>query len=157
MFSSQSKITYRCAQVLLLFLSVSFFAMPLHAQAPSSGATSPAPTIMVQIRCKPGTADQWQAAFEKDMLPAIQEVINKGEGITRFSYLEPVLPASPIDFVLLFQLKTLGGLDTKQPWPHYVALARRVGEARAEQIQGELGSWEDDVKVTLMRSHDGRP
>jgi len=152
---SQSKITYYPAQVLLLLLSLSFFCVASRAQTVSEGAkTSSAPTIMVQIRCKPGTADQWQAEFEKEMLPAIQEVISKGDGIIRFSYLEAVLPAAPVDFVLLFQLKTLGGLDTKQPWPHYVALARRVGEARAEQIQGELGSWEDRVKVTIMRSYE---
>lgn len=149
-----------CTRYIRLALSLFCFVYPLpvilSAQA-AAASPAPAPTLMVQIRCKPGTADQWQADFEKEILPSIREVIKNDGGITRFSYLEAVLPASPFDFVLLFEVKTLGALDVKQPWPHYVALAGRVGEARAEQILGEMGGWEQDVKVTVMRSYNGKP
>jgi len=128
-------------------------ASPVFAQ--SAARATPAPTILVEIRCKPGTADRWQAEFEKEMLPAIQDVIKNDGGITRFTYLEPVLPASRYDFILIFEVKTFGDLDIKKPWPHYVALARRVGEARSEQINGNLDSWEEDVKVTVMRTFKG--
>jgi hypothetical protein len=57
--------------------------------------------------------------------------------------------------ILIFEVRTFGDLDTKKPWPHYVALARRVGEARSEQINGSLNSLEADVKVTVMRTFDG--
>jgi hypothetical protein len=128
-------------------------ALPVFAQ--SVAYATPAPTILVEIRCKPGTADRWQAEFAKEMLPAIQDVIKNGGGITRFTYMEPVLPASRYDFILIFEVKTFGDLDIKKPWPHYVALARRVGEARSEQINGNLDGWEEDVKVTVMRTFDG--
>jgi hypothetical protein len=126
---------------------------PVFAQSVANA--TPAPTILVEIRCKPGTADRWQAEFEKEMLPAIQDVIKNGGGISRFTYMEPVLPASRYDFILIFEVKTFGDLDVKKPWPHYVALARRVGEARSEQINDNLDNLEEDVKVTVMRTFDG--
>lgn len=141
--------------VVLLFCFVYLLPVTLSAQS-AVPSPAPAPTIMVQIRCKPGTADRWQTEFEKEILPSIQEVIKNDGGITRFSYLEAVLPAASFDFVLLFEVKTLGALDVKRPWPHYVALARRVGGARAEQILCEMGGWEEDVKVTVMRSFNGK-
>ena len=112
---------------------------------------------MVQIRCKPGTAELWLAEFEKEILPSIQEVISKNDGITRFSYFEAALPGQPFDFVLLFEVRSLGSLDTKRPFPHYAALFRRVGAAHGEQILKEMGGWEQDVKVTIVRSHNGQP
>ena len=140
--------------VMLLFLAfLFFFAADLSAQAPASSS----PAIMVQIRCKGGTAELWLAEFEKEILPSIQEAINKGDGITKFSYFEAALPGQPFDFVLLFQLKTLGSLDAKRPFPHYVALFRRVGAARGEQVLSEMTGWEQDVKVTIVRSHNGQP
>ena len=128
----------------------------LSAQS-AAPSPAPAPTLVVQIRCKPGTADHWQADFEKEILPSIQEVIKSDGGITKFIYLEAVLPGTPFDFVLIYEVKTLGALDVKRPWPHYVALARRVGEARAAQILKEMGGWEEDVKVTVMRTFEVRP
>jgi hypothetical protein len=144
--------TYFPGLVLLLFSASLFCAVPLLGQSPSSS-----PAIMVQIRCKPGAAELWLADFEKEILPSIQEVISKDEGITEFSYFEAALPAQRFDFILIFQVKTLGALDTKRPYPHYAALFRRVGAARGEQILTEMGGWEQDVKVTIVRSHKGQP
>ena len=42
-----------------------------------------------------------------------------------------------VDFVLVYESKSFSGLDTKRPFPHYAALYRRVGPARAQQILGE--------------------
>lgn len=153
--NTQSNGMYkRYAKIMLLFVSfLFFFAANLSAQAPASSS----PAIMVQIRCKGGTAELWLAEFEKEILPSIHEAINKGDGITKFSYFEAALPGQPFDFVLVFEVKTLGSLDTKRPFPHYVALFRRVGPARGEQVLSEMTGWEQDVKVTIVRSHNGQP
>jgi hypothetical protein len=127
----------------------------VRAQSPASGLST-SPALMVQIKCKPGTADQWQADFEKEIVPSIQEAIAKGDGFTGFSYYEAALP-SQFDFVLVYESKSFSGLDVKRPFPHYAALYRRVGPARAQQILGEMGSWEQDTKITLVRAHHGQP
>ena len=154
MFHTKPRVLYgRYIELAPLFILVALlFAEALPAQSPTSS-----PAIMVQIRCKPGTAELWLADFENEILPSIQEAISKSEGITRFSYFEAALPAQPFDFVLLFEVKSLGSLDTKQPFPHYAALFRRVGAAQGEQILKEMGGWEQDVKVTVVRSHNGQP
>jgi hypothetical protein len=110
---------------------------------------------MVQIKCKPGSAEQWQAEFEKELLPSIQEAITKGDGIAKFSYFEAALPGQAFDFVLLFEVKSLGVLDTKRVPPHYEALFRRLGKARGVEVLTEMGGWEQDVKVTIVRTHRG--
>ena len=138
--------------VLLLLCSFSLLTPALSGQAPASS-----PAIMVQVRCKGGTAELWLEAFEKEILPSIQEAISKGDGITRFSYFEAALPGQAFDFVLLFEVKTLGSLDTKRPFPHYVALFRRVGQARGLEILTQMTGWEQDVKVTIGRTHNGQP
>jgi hypothetical protein len=112
---------------------------------------------MVQVRCKGGTAELWLAEFEKEILPSIQEAISKGEGISKFYYFDAALPGQPFDFVLVYEVKTLGSLDTKQPFPHYTALFRRVGQARGLEILKEMGGWEQDVKVTIVHAHGGQP
>lgn len=139
-------------RMLLLFCSVWVFAATLPAQSPASS-----PAIMVQIKCKPGTAQPWGAEFEKEILPSIQEAISKGDGITKFTYLEAALPGQSFDYVLVFEVKTLASLDTKQPFPHYVVLFRRVGQARGLQILNEMTGWEQEVKVTVVHSHSGQP
>ena len=133
--------------VVLLFIAM-FFAAVLPAQAL---ATRPA--IMVQVRCNAGNAGLWLADFQKEILPSIQEAIAKGDIITNFSYFEAVLPAQAFHVVLLFEVKSLSALDTKRPFPHYEALFHRVGPVRGQQILKEMGSWEEDVKVTIVHSH----
>jgi hypothetical protein len=145
----------RVAGLLLTLMCLVVFSSAAMRAQPAAASTSPA--LMVQIKCKPGTADLWQAEFEKEIVPSIQEAISKGDGFTRFSYFEAALPYQQFDFILVYEARSFSGLDTKRPFPHYAALYRRVGPARAQQILGEMGSWEQDVKITLVRAHHGQP
>jgi hypothetical protein len=141
-----------CARLTLIGLAA-FVSLASGALAQTSDVS---PALMVQIKCKPGMADQWQADFEKEIVPSIQEAISKSDGFTRFSYYEAALP-SQFDFVLVYESKSFSGLDAKRPFPHYAALYRRVGAARAQQILSEMGSWEQETKITLVRAHHGQP
>jgi len=136
--------------VLCLFLLCSVMILPgtLPAQAPASTAV-----IMVEIQCKPGMADQWREAFEKDIVPAIREAIQKGDAFTNFSYLEAPVPGQDIDFVLLFEAKSFGSLDTRRIPPHYEVLLRRLGPERFAALMKEMGNLEKTVRVSILRSY----
>jgi len=126
-------------------------AVPAQPQtAPAAHTTS---AIMVQVKCKPGAADLWQAEFEKEIVPSIQDAIAHHDGYTRFTWYEAALPYQPFDFVLVYESSSFSALDAKRPIPHFAALARRVGPARAQQILAEMGSFEADAKVTIVRTH----
>jgi len=43
--------------------------------------------VMVEIQCKPGTAEAWREAFVKEILPSIREAIRKGDAFTNFTLL----------------------------------------------------------------------
>jgi len=118
------------------------------SQAPASSAV-----IMVEIQCKPGTADRWRESFEKEILPAIREAIQKGDVFTNFTYLEAPLPVQDIDFVLLFELKSFASLDTRRLPPHYEVLVRRLGPERLAALEKETGNLEKSVRVSVMRSY----
>lgn len=135
---------------MVLFLLCSILILPgiLAAQTPPSTAV-----IMVEIQCKPGTADQWREAFEKDIVPAIREAIQKGDAFASFSYLEAPLPAQDIDFILLFELKSFGALDTRRIPPHYESLLRHLGPERFAALMKEMGNWEKTVRVSILRSY----
>ena len=113
-------------------------------------ATVTEPAILVQIRCKPGTADLWRSDFEQHVRPAIEEVVARGDDFTGFQFLQPALPAQGFDFVLLYTGKTFAGLDRPRPFPQYVALFQREGSLRALAALKEMGAWEDHVSVTLV-------
>lgn len=133
----------------LLFLcSILILPGPLDAQSPPSTAV-----IMVEIQCKPGTADDWREAFERDVVPAIREAIEKGDAFTKFSYLEAPVPAQEIDFVLLFELKSFATLDRRRIPPHYELLLRRLGPERFAVLMKEMGNWEKSVRVSILRSY----
>ena len=74
--------------------SILVLAGNLAAQTPPSH-----PVIMVQIRCNPGTADQWREAFEKEEVPVIREIVRKGEVFTNFTYFETPIPYQEVDFI----------------------------------------------------------
>lgn len=134
----------------LLFLySVLILPGTLAAQTPPRSNA----VIMVEIQCKPGTADQWREAFEKDVVPAIREAIQKGDAFTNFSLLEAPLPAQDVDFILLFELKSFSALDARRIPPHYEVLLRRVGQERFAALMKEMGDWEKTVRVTILRSY----
>ena len=118
------------------------------------GATAAAaPALIVEVKCKPGTAELWLNDFEKEIVPSIKEAIAKGDGFTGFRYAEDALPGQHFDYLLIFEAKSFGELDTRRPFPHFTALFRRVGPDRAKQIIGEMNAWEAEVHITLARTH----
>jgi hypothetical protein len=143
--SSSNRFMVLC---LLFLCPVLILPGTLAAQTPPSTAV-----IMVEIQCKPGTADQWREAFEKDIVPAIREAIQKGDAFTNFFYLEAPVPAQDIDFVLLFEAKSFGSLDTRRIPPHYEVLLRRLGPERFAALMKEMGNWEKTVRVSILRSY----
>ena len=108
------------------------------------------PAILVQIRCKPGTADLWRDDFDQHIRPAIEEAVARGDTFTSFQFLQPALPWQGVDFILLYTGKTFAGLDQPRPFPQYVALFEREGAVRTIAAAREMASWEDQVSVTLM-------
>ncbi len=135
---------------LCVFLLCCVLILPrtLAAQTPASTAV-----IMVEIQCKPGTADLWREAFTKEIVPSIREAIQKGDAFTNFTYFEAPLPAQDIDFILLFEMKSFASLDARRTPPHYEALFRRLGPERAESVVKEMGNWEKTVRVSILRSY----
>jgi protein-S-isoprenylcysteine O-methyltransferase Ste14 len=117
-------------------------------------ATPPAhetlPAIVVQIRCKPGTAEEWREVFEQHVRPAIEEVVARGDTFTSFQFLEPALPAQSFHFMLIYTGKSFAGLDERRPFPQYVALFQREGAVRTISALKEMGSFEEQVSVTLV-------
>ena len=133
----------------LLFLCfVLILPGTLVAQAPPSTAV-----VMVEIQCKPGMAEQYREALEKDIFPAIREAIQKGDVFTNFTYLEAPVPAQDIDFVLIFEAKSFGSLDTRRIPPHYDVLLRRLGPERFAALMKEMGNYEKTVHVSILRSY----
>jgi len=133
----------------LLFLSfVLILPGTLVAQAPPSTAV-----VMVEIQCKPGMAEQYREALEKDIFPAIREAIQKGDVFTNFTYLEAPVPAQDMDFVLIFEAKSFGSLDTRRIPPHYEVLLRRLGPERFAALMKEMGNCEKTVRVSILRSY----
>jgi len=140
--------------VLGLFVLCSALIIPGTFTAQTSQTPASSAVIMVEIQCKPGTADLWRESFEKETLPAIREAIQKGDVFTNFTYLEAPLPVQDIDFVLLFELKSFASLDTRRIPPHYEVLLRRLGPERFAALEKETGNWEKTVRVSVMRSYN---
>ena len=133
---------------LLVFCSLVFLPKMLAAQTTPSSAT-----VMVEIQCKPGTAEAWREAFVKEILPSIREAIRKGDAFTNFTYFEAPLPAQDLDFVLLFELKSFSSLDARRIPPHYEVLFQRLGPERGEALLKEMGGWEEKVTVRILRAN----
>jgi len=132
---------------LLVFCSL-FLPKTLAAQATPTSAM-----VMVEIQCKPGTAEAWREAFLKEILPSIREAIRKGDAFTNFTYFEVPLPAQDLDFILLFELKSFSSLDTRRIPPHYEVLFQRLGPERGEALLKEMGGWEEKVTVRILRAN----
>ena len=140
---SPQRILWLIVAILGLF---SFASSDLKAQSPSG-------IVMVEIQCKPGTADLWRDAFMKDTLPAIQEAINKHDVFTNFSLLEAPLPGQNIDFVLIFEMKSFAALDVRRIPPHYQVLLQRLGPEGFANLEKQMGGWEQRVTVNIFRSY----
>ena len=125
-----------------------FFSNPLAAQTPPPSNA----VVMVEIQCQPGTADLWRDAFEKEEVPVIREIVQKGDLYTGFTYYEAPLPAQDIDFVLLFEIKSFGLFDERHPFPHWEGLLRRMGPERYQAYEKLAGEREKTVRVTILRS-----
>jgi len=137
--------------VLALVVAATLAGLPALTMDPSTPDAATNPAILVQIRCKPGAASLWRADFDQHVRPAIDEVIARGDSFTRFQIMEPALPWQGFDFLLLYTGKTFAGLDRPRPFPHYVALFQREGSLRALAALKEMGAYEDQVSVTLVR------
>jgi|GEM_PF-1217322 len=129
---------------------------PIHlADRPAAAAVN-RPAILIEIRCKSGTALLWRASFDRNIKPAIDEVIARGDSFTDFEVIEPALPAQSFDFILLFSGKTFAGLDKPSPFPHYVAMFQREGSLRGLSALKEMTRDEDQVTVTLVHLNGTR-
>lgn len=150
MIDNNSNLSCNRFMVLRLLFLCSVLILPgtLAAQTPPSTAV-----VMVEIQRKPGTADQWREAFEKDILPAIREAIQKGDVFTDFTYQEAPVPAQDVDFVLLFEAKSFASLDVRRAPPHYQVLLRRLGPERFATLMKETGALEKTVHVSILRSY----
>jgi hypothetical protein len=143
-----SSPNYFAVLSVLVFCSLVLLPKTLAAQTTPSSAT-----VMVEIQCKPGTAEAWREAFVKEILPSIREAIRKGDAFTNFTYFEAPLPAQDLDFLLLFELKSFSSLDTRRIPPHYEVLFRRLGPERGEALLKEMGGWEQKVTVRILRGN----
>ncbi len=148
---NRNRIIALCLLFLCAVLILSHTLTAQTSQAPEASAV-----IMVEIQCKPGTADLWRESFEKETLPAIREAIQKGDAFINFTYLEAPLPVQDIDFVLHFELKSFASLDTRRLPPHYEVLLRRLGPERFAALEKETGNWEKTVRVSVMRCYKVR-
>jgi len=108
------------------------------------------PAILVEIRCKPGTAELWREDFEQHLRPAIEEAVGQPGSYTSFQFLEPALPGQGFDFALLYTGTSFASLDQPRIFPQYVALVDREGPARALATVREMSQWEDHVTVSLV-------
>jgi hypothetical protein len=108
------------------------------------------PGILIQIKCKPGTADLWRADFDQHLRPAIEEAVGRKDSYTSFEFMEPALPGQGFDFALLYTGASFSGLDQPRIFPQYVALAEREGPVRALALSQEMGQWEERVTVSLV-------
>lgn len=111
----------------------------------------PVPTVIVQVKFKAGAASAWREAFEKHLVPAIEEAIEKKDEITGFAYWESLTPGQPYDFMFLLHARSFAFFDRPRPFPHYRALFRRLGAEQAQKVLAEMGNGEAAVAVTLVR------
>ena len=135
---------------------LSFFSVCVALILPQrlSAQTPPSTTvIMVQIQCQPGTADKFREAFEREEVPIIREIVQKGEAFTNFTYFESPLLFQDVDFILVFELKSFGSLDVRQIPPHWEGLLRRLGPDRYAAYEKEMGTYEKSVRVSILRSY----
>jgi hypothetical protein len=143
-------------QVLALCLfsicSVLVLRVRVAAQTPTPIPPSTA-VVMVEIQCNPGTEYKWLEGFEKNEVPILRELVQKGDTYKSFTYFEAPLPAQEVDFILLFELKSFSDLDVRQMAPHQAGLLRRLGPEGFSAYMKEAGSYEKTVKVSILRSY----
>ena len=150
MINDQSRVTSIRMIAFFLFFLGSVLILPHRLAAQTSPSSE---VVMVEIQCKPGTADQWREAFEKEIVPSIREAIQKGDAFTGFTYFEAPLPNQDVDFILVYEAKSFASLDARRIPPHYEILYRRLGPERAGALLKQMGDWEKSVHVSIFRSY----
>ena len=143
-----ANVVPRWAIVLLVLIGTLAGFPAITRSVPPAHVTEPA--ILVQIRCKPGTAELWRDDFEQHLRPAIEEAVGRSDGYTGFQFLEPALPGQGFDFALLYTGTSFAGLDQPRIFPQYIALVDREGALRAIATAREMGQWEDHITVSLL-------
>ncbi len=136
--------------ILLFVIAATALGLPKLKLETQSPPALTEPGILVQIRCKPGTASLWEADFNQHIRPAIEDVIAGGNTYTGVQLIKATLPAQTFDFILIYTGKTFAGLDKPVTPPQYVALFQREGSLRALSVLKEMLSYEDQVTVTLV-------
>ncbi|MGA3135964.1 MAG: methyltransferase [Terracidiphilus sp.] len=129
---------------------------PIYLADQPAGAAVNRPAILVEIRCKSGTALLWRASFDRNIRPAIDEVIARGDSFTDFEIIEPALPGQSFNFILLYGGKSFAGLDKPSPFPHYVTMFEREGTLRGLSALKEMTRDEDQASVTLVHLNGTR-
>jgi hypothetical protein len=142
--------------MLLLVIAVTVVGLPAITVDKQPAPVVTDPGILVQIRCKPGTAFLWEADFNQHIRPAIEDIIAHGGTYTGFQFIKATLPSQPFDFMLIYTGKTYAALDKPITPPQYVALFQREGSIRALSVLKEMLSYEDQVIVTLVYSERKR-
>ena len=150
--NSVTRWVWICSLLFVLFLPLSSVAQSGKENTRGSQA-GPVPTVIVQIKLKPVVGNQWVEAFEKEIVPAIQEAIDNRDEITGYAYFENVVAGQPYDFVLIMQAKSFSFFDRRQYYPHYRALFRRLGPEKAGKLLADMDGWEEEVRVTLVRGY----
>jgi len=136
--------------ILLFVLAITVAGLPALSEDKQPAPAVTEPGILVQIRCKPGTAFLWEADFNQHIRPAIEEVIAHGNTYTGFQFIKAALPAQPFDFMLIYTGKSFAALDKPAAPPQYAALFQREGTIRALSVLKEMLSYEDQVTVTIV-------
>lgn len=150
--AAPAAFAYVCSLLFVLVVPVSSAAQSAE-QGIQWSQPGPVPTIIVQIKFKPAVGDQWVEAFEKEIVPAIQEAIDNKDEITGYAYFENVVVGQPYDFVLIMQAKSFSFFDRRQDYPHYRTLFHRLGPEKAGKLLADMDSWEEEVHVTLVRRY----
>src|SRR5580658_300185 len=121
-------VVKRQVRALCLLTICSFLVLQVRVNAQTPTQTPPSTAVvMVEIQCNPGTEYKWLEGFEKNEVPILRELVQKGDTYKSFTYFEAPLPAQEVDFILLFELKSFSGLDVRQMAPHQAGLLRSLG------------------------------
>ena len=130
-----------------------FLCFVLILPATLAAQTTPSTAVvMVEIQCKRGMAEQYREALEKQIFPAIREAIQKGDVFTNFTYLEAPVPAQDIDFVLIFEAKSFGSLDTRRIPPRLITTPKALSNIRVKHelgFQPRYPSYSEGLEETL--------
>jgi len=135
--------------MLVLVLAGTAAGLPTLSVDQQSPPAAAVPAIVVEVRCKPGMSYLWKADFDEHIIPAIEDVIAKGNTFTGLQVIQSVLPAQRFHFMLIYTGKTFSSLDKPGIPPHYAALFQREGTVRGMKVLNEMTSYEEEEQSTV--------